>query len=83
MLPELKGQESKEMDEEKKKQAYRVGSVIFTLLIAFTIGEYFIGVVAPLWAAVLLVIAALKAYFVVRDYMHIGRVFSPEEGVES
>ena len=71
------------MDEEKKKQAYRIGRVIFVLLITFTIGEYFIGVVAPLWAAPLLAIAVFKAYFVVRDYMHIGRVFSPEEEVES
>jgi hypothetical protein len=71
------------MDEEKKQQAYRIGLVIMILLITFTIGEFFIGVVAPLWWAPLLGIGIFKAYFIVRDYMHIGRVFAAEEEVES
>jgi hypothetical protein len=71
------------MDEEKKKQAYRYGAVVMILLVTFTIGEYFIGVVAPLWLAPLLMIAIFKAFFVIRDYMHIGELFSPEEEVES
>jgi hypothetical protein len=71
------------MDEEKKKLAYRIGWVVMIMLITFTIGEYFIGAVAPTWGGVLLVIASLKAFFVVRDYMHIGRVFETEEEVNS
>ncbi len=67
------------MDEVKKKQAYRLGVVVLILLVTFTIGEYMVGVVAPLWAAPLLGIALFKAFFVVRDYMHIGQVFAPEE----
>jgi hypothetical protein len=73
--------ELREMDEEKKKQEFRIGLTILILLGTFTIGEFFVGSVAPTWAAVLLVIASLKAYYVVRDYMHIGRVFEPEEEV--
>jgi hypothetical protein len=71
------------MDEEKKKLAYRIGLVVLILLVTFTIGEFFIGAVAPAWGGVLLVIAGLKAFFVVRDYMHIARLFSPEEEVSS
>jgi len=76
------------MNEEAKKNpqnnpisAYRIGVTVLILLGAFTIGEYFIGQVAPTWAAVLLSIATFKAFFVIRDYMHIGRVFSPEDEV--
>jgi len=69
------------MDEDKKKQEYWKGFTILILLGTFTIGEFFVGSVAPAWAAVLIVIASLKAYYVVRDYMHIGRVFEPEEEV--
>jgi hypothetical protein len=71
------------MDEEKKKLAYRIGLVVLILLVTFTIGEYFIGAVAPTWGGILLVIASLKAFFVVRDYMHVGRLFAPEEEVKS
>lgn len=71
------------MDEEKKKYAYRVGVVVLILLVTFTIGEFFIGMVAPAWGGVLLIIATLKAFFVVRDYMHLGRLFQPEDEVHS
>ena len=71
------------MDEEKKKQAYRNGLVVLILLATFTIGEFFIGAVASYWWAVLLGIALLKAFFIVRDYMHIGRLFASEEEVHS
>jgi len=77
------------MNVDKKNQqnnpisAYRIGLTVFILLVAFTVGEYFIGKVAPTWAAVMLSIAAIKAFFVIRDYMHIGRVFSPEDEVNS
>ncbi len=75
------------MNEEKKTHqnnpisAYRIGLTILIMLGAFTVGEFFIGKVAPTWAAVMLAIAALKAFFVIRDYMHIGRVFTPEDEV--
>jgi len=65
--------------EEKKQAAYRVGVVVLILLAVMTVGEYFIGAVASVWWAPLLGIALFKAYFIVRDYMHIGRVFAGEE----
>ena len=65
--------------EEKKKEAYSIGLMVAFFLAVLTIGEYFVGLVAYEWAAVLLGIAALKAFFVIRDYMHIGRLFAGEE----
>lgn len=65
--------------EEKKKLAYRVGAVVFLLLATLTIGEFFIGAVASVWWAPLIAIAILKAYLIIKDYMHIGRVFANAE----
>jgi hypothetical protein len=65
--------------EERKKELFRIGVVVLVLLAALTIGEFFLGLFAGLWAAPLLAIAVLKAFFVVRDYMHIGRLFAGEE----
>ncbi len=74
----------------KKKEAWQAGISVFILLLALTIGEYFIGSIAVtwgllllsitlIWGLLLLSIALLKAFFVVRDYMHLGRLFSGEE----
>ena len=65
--------------EEKKKEAYRIGMGVMLLLAVFTIGEFWLGWVANGWWTILLGIASFKAFFVVRDYMHIGRVFSGDE----
>jgi hypothetical protein len=35
--------------------------------------------VAYYWWAAIFAIAVLKAFFVVRDYMHIGRLFASDE----
>ena len=67
------------MDETKKKDAFNKGLAIFILLAFLTAGEYMIGSIAPLWWTPLIGIAILKAFFVVRDFMHIGRVFAGEE----
>ena len=68
--------------EEKKSQAFRVGVVVLILLISLTIGEFLIGAFTEgLWTA-LLAFALIKAFFVVRDYMHISRVFASEEEVQ-
>ncbi len=63
----------------KKKEAWQAGISVFILLLALTIGEYFIGSIAVTWGLLLLSIALIKAFFVVRDYMHLGRLFSGEE----
>lgn len=65
--------------EQKKHEAYMVGIGVMILLTGLTIGEYFMGAYASAWALPILFVAAIKAFFVVRDYMHVGRVFSGDE----
>jgi len=71
-------------EEEAKREAvkfeeFRIGLGVLILLAVFTIGEYWIGSVAIGWWAPLLLIAIVKAFLVVRDYMHLPRLFAPEE----
>ena len=65
--------------EEKKLEAFRVGVGVLILLGIMTLGEFWLGAVASYWWAPLLGVAVLKAYFVMRDYMHLGRLFASEE----
>jgi len=67
--------------EEKKKQAFRIGMTVLILLMFLTIGEFLIGSFVVGWSGVLIAIAVIKTFFVVRDYMHIGRLFSAEEEI--
>ncbi len=71
--------------EEKKNgkmaDAYRIGMAVFLLLIVLTIGEYFIGTVAVGWTWPLWAISLIKASLIIRDYMHLPRLFG--EGEES
>lgn len=69
-------------DQEKKMQAYRIGVGVIIILAVFTIGEYLLGSIAIGWWAPLLAIALLKAFYVVRDYMHLPRLFAPEVAEE-
>ena len=66
--------------DEKIAAAYRVGLAVMILLIVLTIGEFFIGKIAIGWTWPLWGIAIIKAFFIVRDYMHLPRLF--EEGQE-
>ena len=63
----------------KKKEAFQVGIAVFVLLIAFTIGEYWIGSIAVTWGSALLIISVIKAFFIIRDYMHLPRLFAGDE----
>lgn len=65
--------------EEQKKQAFRIGTTVLILLMFLTIGEFLIGSFVVGWSGVLIAIILIKTFFVVRDYMHIGRLFSAEE----
>jgi Prokaryotic Cytochrome C oxidase subunit IV len=69
------------MDENQSKMSelYRVGVSVMIILAFLTIGEYLIGSTAFSWYMPLLAIALIKAFFVVRDYMHLPRLFAPEE----
>lgn len=70
------------MDENKKKEHYRIGVAVFILLAMMTMGEFFIGAISPAWIAPLVGVAILKAFFIIRDYMHIGRLFEPEGEID-
>jgi hypothetical protein len=65
--------------EEKKQLAYRIGVAVLILLAVVTIGEYLIGTIAIGWTAPLFGIGLLKAFLIIRDYMHVSRLFSGEE----
>ena len=67
--------------EERKKRAFSIGMVVMIMLAVLTAGEYMIGSIASTWFAPLMFVALLKAFFVVRDYMHVSRVFEEEEEV--
>jgi Prokaryotic Cytochrome C oxidase subunit IV len=75
------------MDETKmlemKTAAYRVGVSVLILLIVLTAGEFLLGNFAYEWAAPLIGVAFLKAFLIVRDYMHLGRLFAGDEEAES
>ena len=64
----------------KKKAAWQIGAAVFVLLLALTVSEFFIGYVAVTWWFILLAISLVKAFFVVRDYMHLPRLFKGDEG---
>ncbi len=65
--------------EEKRNQLHRIGLTVLIILGVLTIGEFFIGAIAWQWWAILLAIASLKAFYIVREYMHIARLFQPQE----
>ena len=64
---------------DKKKEKFNQGVTILILLGALTIGEFAIASVGKSVAVVLMLVALLKAGLVIRDYMHIGRLFSGAE----
>lgn len=67
--------------EESKKKAFSIGLVVLMMLAVLTVGEFMIGSVASTWFAPLMFVALLKAFFIIRDYMHLSRVFEGEEEV--
>jgi hypothetical protein len=69
--------------EEKKNQALKRGTALIIVLVFLTISEFLIGQYVKIWwgAVILLGIASIKAFFVVRDYMHVGRLTAGSEEV--
>ena len=63
----------------KKGEVLRIGLVVFILLIALTLVEYFIGSIAIGWTWPLWIIEIIKAALILRDYMHVNRLFTGEE----
>jgi len=64
---------------DSRQQALYTGTWILLMLAVLTFGEYIVGVIAPPWGIILLIVAAFKAYWVLIEYMHIGRLFSGDE----
>ena len=65
--------------EERYKTELRSGLWIFFLLVIFTVGEYIAAVVSPTLGWLLIIVALPKAFFVVTEYMHVRKLFQPEE----
>jgi heme/copper-type cytochrome/quinol oxidase subunit 4 len=65
--------------EDRKKPQYRRGIMVLVVLAMMTALEFELAIMgAP--AALLIIIAAIKAAAVLVYFMHINRVFSPEKG---
>jgi hypothetical protein len=56
-----------------------IGIAVFILLIALTIGEFFIGSIAVDWTWPLWGIAILKAALIIYYFMHVSRMFGSSE----
>ena len=67
------------MDESKKAEAYQIGVLVLVILAVLTAGEFAFSTIAVTWWQPLVIIAIIKAVYVIRDYMHIGRLFVAEE----
>lgn len=71
-------------NEEKKednglKAALSAGVWVLIMLAVFTFGEFLLALIAPPWGYLLLLIAIWKSYYVVKTYMHVGRLFGGDE----
>jgi hypothetical protein len=68
-----------DQNQSKMNEVYRVGVSVIIILAFLTVGEFLIGSTVASWFMPLLAIALIKAFFVVRDYMHLPRLFASEE----
>ncbi len=75
MANEKKPEEKKD----SRRETLYTGVWILFMLAVLTVGEFIIGVIASPWASILIFVAAFKAFWVIKDYMHIGRLFSSDE----
>ena len=66
--------------DEKKKQAYKLGATVLIILAVLTALEFTVASFNFNWTWFLFGIAILKAWFVIRNYMHLPRLFNEEEG---
>jgi fatty acid desaturase len=71
--------ESNENLDLRKSESFRVGLTVLILLAVLTIGEYALGAVGANWVPVFIAILLFKAFLVIRDYMHFGKLFSSAE----
>ena len=57
---------------------FKAGFYIFILLLVLTFVEYGIAVIGVSWGTIFMGIAAVKAWFVIQNYMHLPRLFANE-----
>ena len=57
------------------KENKNIGMAVFLLLIALTVGEFFIGAIAIDWNWPLWGIAIFKAVVIIYYFMHVTRLF--------
>ena len=62
-----------------RKQRYRLGVNILVSLGGLTVAEFLVSMFGVTWLWVFVFIALVKAALVLRDYMHISRLFKGEE----
>jgi undecaprenyl pyrophosphate phosphatase UppP len=65
--------------EEKKKISFRLGIVVLLILAVLTVVEFVVATINIPWIWILYVIALVKAWFVIKHYMHFPRLFTEEE----
>lgn len=61
------------------KEDRSIGSAVFILLIALTIGEFFIGFIATDWSWPLWAISIFKAALIIYYFMHVTNLFGGAE----
>lgn len=61
------------------KDQKNIGIAVFLLLIALTIGEFFIGSIAADWNWPLWGISIFKAVLIIYYFMHVTRLFGNSE----
>jgi quinol-cytochrome oxidoreductase complex cytochrome b subunit len=76
-MSEIKNQE--EQNGNGYKEQRNVGFAVFILLLALTVGEFFIGYIATDWNWPLWGISIFKAVLIIYYFMHVTRLFGSSE----
>ena len=76
-MSEIKNQE--EQNGNGCKEQRNVGFAVFILLLALTVGEFFIGYIATDWNWPLWGIAIFKAVLIIYYFMHVTKLFGSSE----
>jgi hypothetical protein len=63
------------INNQRYKEDKNIGVAVFILLVALTIGEFLIGLIAVDWSWPLWGIAIFKAALIIYYFMHVTRVF--------
>ncbi len=74
---------SEEQDNAGYEEGKNIGVAVFILLVALTIGEFFIGRVAVDWNWPLWSIAIFKAALIIFYFMHVAKVFGESKEEQS